>query len=538
MTARAVFTHHTRHGVLALVAFIALAVMHTWPLAGAPSQWSRVDNADASLNIWAVNWVGAHLFQEPSRLFDANIFHPEKLTLAYSEVMIVQGAIAAPIVMLGGSPVLAFNVALLTGLALTGWAFCVLVQRWTGSWAAGYVAGSVAAFTPQVLVRLGHLQIMHAEFFALMLFALDRLIVRRRFRDAIWLGLGFALQGLTSLYLLVFSVWMLLFALAARVRDWLRGGSSLLARLAVAAVVAAILLAPCLWAYQQLRSGSGLERGAEEQIAGTWTDYLATGARIHRWWMPANAAGSIAAAFPGAAVIVLTVFAFTRRDTRADARFRMCAIAAAGCIAVSMAPRLPFYPALHEAIPLFQAVRVPARLSQVVLILIAVLAGFGVAAARQRWPVARTWPIAAVLVLIVNLEILRAPVGFVRFEGVPGVYETLAADPNAVVVEVPFPIPQQWFLNGPYMVNSTKHWRPMLNGYSGFRPQSYDRSYDAAREFPEDNSLIKLHDLGVTHVIVHRQALGEDRVTAISRVQSLQEIASEGDIAIYRFRAP
>jgi hypothetical protein len=121
---------------------------------------------------------------------------------------------------------------------------------------------------------------------------------------------------------------------------------------------------------------------------------------------------------------------------------------------------------------------------------------------------------------------------------VPGVYETLAADPNAVVVEVPFPIPQQWFLNGPYMINSTKHWRPMLNGYSGFRPNSYDRSYEAAREFPKDDSLIKLHDLGVTHVIVHRQALGEGRVTAISRVQSLQEIASEGDIAIYRFRAP
>ena len=532
------FTHHTRHGVLSLVAFVALAVVQTWPLASAPAHWSRVDNADASLNIWAVNWVGAHLVQEPSQLFDANIFHPEKLTLAYSEVMIVQGAMVAPIVMLGGSPVLAFNVALLAGLALTGWAFCLLVRRWTGSWAAGYVAGSVAAFTPQVLVRLGHLQIMHAEFFALMLFALDRLIVARRFRDALWLGLGFALQGLTSLYLLVFSVWMLLFAFAARVTEWVRGSAGIIARLAAAALIGMVLLAPCLWAYQQLRSGSGLERGAEEQIAGSWTDYLATGARIHRWWIPAGATGSVAYAFPGVAVIVLTGLAFTRSDVRADARFRMCAIAAAGCIAVSMAPRLPFYPALHEAVPLFQAVRVPARMSQVVLLLVAVLAGFGVAAAGRRWPLTRTWPIATALVLIANLEILRAPVGYVRFEGVPPIYDTLAADPNAVVVEVPFPIPQQWFLNGPYMVNSTRHWRPMLNGYSGFRPNSYDRSYEAARLFPSDESLIQLHDLGVTHVIVHRQAMGEQRVAAIGRAQSLQEVASEGDIAIYRFRSP
>ena len=531
------FTHHTRHRALALAAFIVLAVVHTWPLASAPAEWSRVDNADASLNIWAVNWVGAHLLQ-PARLFDANIFHPERLTLAYSEVMIVQGAIAMPMVWLGASPVLAFNVALLAGLALTGWAFCLLLHRWTGSWTAGYVAGSAAAFNPQVLVRLGHLQIMHAEFFALMLFALDRVIVSRRFRDALWLGAGFALQGLTSLYLLVFSVWMLLFALAARIREIFRGSAAVLTRLAVAGLVGIVLLAPCLWAYQQLRSGSGLARGAEEQIAGSWTDYLATGARLHQWWVPTDAAGSVAYAFPGVAIIVLTIFAVSNRDIRGDARFRMCAVAAAGCLAVSMAPRLPFYPALHAAIPLFQAVRVPARLSQVVLLLIAVTAGFGVAAAGRRWPLARSWPLAAALVAIVNIETLRAPVGYVRFAGVPPIYANLADEPHAVVVELPFPIPQQWFLNGPYMINSTAHWRPMLNGYSGFRPASYDRSYDAASMFPGDQSLIKLHDLGVTHVIVHRQALGEARAAAIARTQSLQEIASDGDIAIYRLRAP
>ena len=48
-----------------------------------------------------------------------------------------------------------------------------------------------------------------------------------------------------------------------------------------------------------------------------------------------------------------------------------------------MAPRLPFYAALHTAVPLFQAVRVPARLSQVVLLMVAVLAGFGVLGNRE-----------------------------------------------------------------------------------------------------------------------------------------------------------
>ena len=87
---------------------------------------------------------------------------------------------------------------------MTGWAFCLLVRRWTGSWSAGYVAGSLAAFNAYSL-ELTHPQFLHTEFFALMLFALDRLIVTGRLRHVWSLAAGFALQGLTSVYLLVFS---------------------------------------------------------------------------------------------------------------------------------------------------------------------------------------------------------------------------------------------------------------------------------------------------------------------------------------------
>lgn len=530
--------HHTRPVLASLGAFVLLAVIHTWPLAAAPAQWSRVDSGDSALNVWAVSWVGAHLLHDPANLFDANIFFPEHLTLAYSEVMLVQGLFAVPVMELGGSPVLAYNLSLLAGFALTGWAFCLLAWRWTGSWTAGYVAGSLAAFNAHSLVRLGHLQTLHPEFFALMLFALDRLVRWRRFKDAWWLALGFALQGLTSLYLLVFSVWVLVFASAARVREWLRGAAVLATRLAAAAAIAVVLLWPCLWAYQQLRWQSGLARGADEQIAGSWLDYLATGAHLHRWWVPADATSSVAYGFPGVIALALVIAASTHAEIRRDPRFGMTAAAAAGCLLVSMAPRLPFYGVLHEAVPLFQAVRVPARLSQVVLLMLAVLAGFGVAAAERRWPIARRWFVAIALIVLVNVEALRAPIGFTRFEGVPAVYETLARERAAVVVELPFPQPQQWFLNATYMVNSTRHWRPMLNGYSGFRPASYERSYEAARTFPSDESLIALHELGVTHVVVHRRAFleggGAPRLQELSSVHSLQLLASDDDVQIYR----
>lgn len=528
-------SHHTRLVLLSLAAFVALSIVHTWPIAAAPSHWARVDNGDGALNIWAVNWVGAHLFTETSRVADANIFFPERRTLAFSEMMIVQGAVAAPAVALGAPPVMAFNIAVLAGFAFTGWAFCLVVRAWTGSWAAGYVAGSLAAFNAHSLVRIAHLQTLHLEFLALSLFALDRLIERRRLRDTGLLAAAFALHAMTSVYLLTFAVWTLALATLARVRDWWR--TSCIWHLAGAAMLAVALLWPYLSVYRQVRDDQGFSRGVGDIVPATFRDYLSTGARVHAWWSPPDGGFGSSFTFPGVAALALVAMAMASPAARRDRRFVMCAVAAAGCAAISFAGSLPFYPWLHRWVPMFQAVRVQAHLGQFVLAMIAILAAFGISHLAQRWGQARWWPAAAIAaIVVVNAEALRAPVGYVWFEGVPDVYDALAAEPGAVVVELPFPIPQQWFLNGPYMVNSTRHWKPMLNGYSGFRPASYERSYEAARQFPSPDSLIALHQLGVTHMIVHTGALGPERTAELGRAQSLQQIASEGDILIFRFR--
>jgi hypothetical protein len=154
----------------ALAVYALLAVVHTWPLATDPAHLSRNDSGDALLNAWAIAWVAHQLPRDPVHLFDANIFYPERLTLGYSEAMLVQGVLATPILAAGGSPVLAFNLLLIAGMALTGWAFCLLLQRWTGSWSVGYIGGSLAAFNSHVLVRLPHLQ-AHLDQIVLMMLA-------------------------------------------------------------------------------------------------------------------------------------------------------------------------------------------------------------------------------------------------------------------------------------------------------------------------------------------------------------------------------
>ena len=520
-------------------------MLHTWPLAAAPAHWSRVDPGDGALNIWAIGWVGHSLLHNPTQLFNANIFYPEKQTLAYSEAMLVQGAVAAPVLALGGSAVLAYNVSMLAGLASTGWAFCLLVRRWTGSWSAGYVAGSLAAFNAHSLVQLTHMQFLHTEFFALMLFALDRLIVTGRFRHVWSLAAGFALQGLTSVYLLVFSVWTLLFAIASRIREWWAAGPvAMVARFAAAGAIAVILLSPYLAEYYLVRDRMGFTRTADEAEAASWVNYLSTGSRVHfETWSKPFTTSSTSFTFPGFAALALVVVAWSDRANIADPRFRMCATVAAGCIAVSLAPRLPFYPVLHAAIPLFQAVRALAHVGQVVLMMIAVLAGFGVATLQRAWGqhagVAgrrhrttdscqrRSVPRADRLHLVRRhpADLRRAGEGAQRGGG-------RGAIPNAAAV-----VPEH-----SYMVNSTRHWRPLLNGYSGFRPAWYYEAYETMREFPSDRSLIALFQRGVTHIVIHKKgfagALGEARMKELSSVSSLQYVAQDDDILIYRLLRP
>lgn len=518
--------------------FVLLAIVHTWPLATNPAHLSRNDNADTILNEWTLAWVNHELTHDPRHLFDANIFYPARYTLAYSEAMFVQSALAAPVLASGGSPVLAYNVVLIAGFALTGFAFWWLLWRWTGCAGGAYVAGSLAAFNAHALVQLPHLQSQHVEFIALVLFFLDRTITAQRERDAARLGTAFALQALTSIYMLVFSTWMLAFATLSRAREWIRRPLQAGRLAVVAAFVALVLLAPYLAGYAAFHRATGAERQVYEAtaLAGWWPDYLLTDGRLHHaLWSYRFDADARADAFPGVTAIVLVVLAFVWPETRRDPRVRMCAAAAAGCVAVSILPHVPFYPRLHASIALLRMIRAPARLAQVVLLQIAVVAGFGVAGLARRWRPAATWT-AALLCGVVNIEAIRAPIEYVPFTRIPPIYDRLAPIQGAVVAEIPLYSPHAMFANAEYMLNSTRYWHPLLNGHSGIRPDSYDDTYRLLTGFPDTTSLVALHDRGVTHVVVHLDRLDAARRAALERTEALSLFAEAEGIRIYRLR--
>ncbi|MEW5982380.1 MAG: hypothetical protein AB1806_08415 [Acidobacteriota bacterium] len=523
-----------------LIVCLALAVIHTWPLALAPDRLSRHDNADTMLNEWIVAWVVHQAPRDPAALFDANIFYPERRTLAFSEHLVVQSAMAAPMIWLGASPVLAYNLLLMLGLALSAWAMWVTMERWTGSDAAGAAAGSLLAFNAHTLTRLPHVQALHLEFLPLAWLALDSLLRRPHLRTAIALGLLAAAQALTSNYQLVFTALALVVSVAVRPREWACPHSRrTLGFLLLAGAVATMLVGPSLVPYYLARQEQGLTRSIEEVAlySSTWRDYVATAGRLHYAWWSHRFLEGATALFPGFAALLLAGVALGSMRVRRDPRARMCTITGGVGLVLSFGPAVPGYAWLYASIPLLQGVRGAARFGFLMLVAVAVLGGFGVSVLRARWGGRTWWPIAAgLLVVVLNVEALRAPLAYRPFDGVPGVYDVLANEPHAIVAEFPFFRPDAVFRNASYVLNSTAHWRKLVNGYSGFTPASYVRHAERLRDFPGDNSRSLLDELGVTHVVVHFAEYGEhaERMrSAVAAAGWLRTMAAQRDLTIY-----
>ena len=102
-----------------LLAFTALTAVMTYPQVLHLRDGVH-DDGDPLLNTWTLAWVAHQLPRAPARLFDANIFYPERKTLAFTETLLLPGLVAAPLQWIGVAPLLVHNLVLLSGFVLSG----------------------------------------------------------------------------------------------------------------------------------------------------------------------------------------------------------------------------------------------------------------------------------------------------------------------------------------------------------------------------------------------------------------------------------
>jgi hypothetical protein len=433
----------------------------------------------------------------------------------------VPAILGAPLAWLGGSPVLVFNLLMIGGFALSALAAYALMFAWTGNRTAALLTGSVFAFNTHTLTRLPHVQALHIYGLPLALIAVDRLISFGRTRDAWLIAMWISVLAYTSGYLFVFGMVLTGVAMIARAPEWLPRGRSVAPRVAIAYLVAAIAIVPLSLPYQRAATEQSMVRSlaAVTEYSATPAGYLAASSRIHRaTWSASFFKDPVNSFFPGFLVIALAITALVgiRRMeiTRRRRVMMLVAIAIVGFL-LSLGTHTPLYGWVYRLFPPMHGLRVAARFGNLFLLGMAGLAGYGLSSVhRSLASQPRTAPyaavVAAVLCIGVNIESLRAPIQYQRFGGIPSLYSLLKTEPHVVLAEVPFYPRQATFENAEYVLNSTGHWRPLMNGYSGYTPASYVKFADAFWYFPRDYAIDAMRRAGVTHVMVHPQRFGNE----------------------------
>ena len=143
------------------------------------------DLGDPLFSIWRIAWISHQIVRNPLRLFDANMFYPEPLTLTYSDSLIVPGLMGAPLFWMGVHPVLVYNLLLLSAFVFSGVTMFLLVRALTGRVDAAMIAGAIFVLYPYRFEHYPHFALQMTMWMPLALWAMHRTMALGRLRDGL-----------------------------------------------------------------------------------------------------------------------------------------------------------------------------------------------------------------------------------------------------------------------------------------------------------------------------------------------------------------
>jgi hypothetical protein len=616
--------NRARDAAAATAAYAALTIAFTWPLGAGLARDVPSDFGDPLLNAWILAWDATHLGRG---WWNANIFHPHPLALAYSEHLLPQAIQILPVYALTKNPILCYNLLFLSTFVLSGLGMFLLARELTGSRAAAFVAGLGFAFAPYRTASLPHLQVLSSAWMPFALLGFRRYFEAGRWRSLAGGSTAWVAQNLSCGYYLLFFSPVILFYIGWELVSR-RAGWRMLVGVASALACVALVTAPFAIPYLQLRQlGFGprpiaeIERFSADVYAYFTADenLRVLGSVVRAWpkaegslfpgftvvaltvlalWrafqarvnpprpsakveslallaacaivlvpllgirLPIVKITSVSRATLVAAIVVVIVLAWSRDARRAVASWLQSPVgfftlAALFAIAMSFGPVIHargrvvaqpgIYAAFSDWVPGFDGIRVPARFAMIVTLCLASIAAFAI----------RTVQAAAIAGILMLIESLAVPIPVnanstdytqphlaplparVSIHDAEQLYAYVSQLPDgAVLLELPLGEPA---FDVRYMFYSTRHWKPLVNGYSGGMPEDYNTlnfSLQDALDRP-DRAWQALLQSGATHVVVHEAFYEGGRGPAIDdwlRSRGAQELASFGGDHVLQIR--
>ena len=604
------FLNWLESGWAVLLFYVVMTAVFTWPLVTRLSD-SLSDWGDPADLAWRIGAILRQLTTDPLHLYQTTSMFPVRNELALDELVTGQAFVAAPIWWLTHNAPLTYNLLNSASFTLSGWAMWLLVRRLTGVSVAGLVAGMIYAFSPWHYAEYGHLSLAAQQWMLLALFFLLRFIEKSQsplvnpLAKRNWVNLAlfvffFVLQALVAGYLAYFEAILvgLFTAFYFLVeRHWLiqlwcklwrkRGKNEVstnwwqLVCLVSAGFVAALIILPFIMPFIEAQQLYHFNRSLSEisYWSAAPTSFLRTSPQSWLYGPLEHGLFGLKtsverALYPGVITLILVIVGlispgrrFLEVERMPVRRWFFVGITLLALV-LSFGPTLNLeayglkptgislpYQWFYRLVPGFDALRVPYRFGQLMMLGLAVLAGYGVARilkSRLRRLTFKGHRVGSVMVTLVLVSLVTAdfiapgvpitstPTG----SNAPALYHWLASPeatqaipPDALFLEAPMALgggSSPINTSSIYLMYSLSHGRPLLNGSANIIPPGYDRLFNEMQNFPNPATLDIAFALGVKFIIVHPKAL----TTPAQRTALIQEAGPGGRLKIvHRFPA-
>lgn len=553
-----------KRNIIALAIFFILTLVMTFPW------WTNLatsvkEGGDSYFNIWTIGWDVHMLQKNPAEIFNANIFHPNKNTLAYSENLIGTALFAWPIIALSGNPVLAYNIIIFIFFIFAGYCMYLLAYYFTKNFPVSILGGVIYGYNAYMFLHFNLLHITAVFFFPLTFLALHKMLESEKKKYSIYFVFLYTLLGYMSMHFfmmisLVIPIYVFMYHVLIKKENsnkWFFG------RFIISLVISAIFILPVFYPYLTLRSNIEYSRSYSmvNQFSPTITDYLTfSPLLLDLFEMPKKIFKTyIYSGFTVLALFVFSVVMLIKKYNKRKNIFNISFIyIIIGLVAFIMSfgvvirfsendPGIvgPFV-LFFEFVPGFGGLRALGRFSIVLLMSASMIITLVLNQYLNRFK--NRFLCNGLLVLIGCLVILEyiiiPPLRPINLEtakigsNIPEVYRWLSDQKDdSVILELPI-----WVhgseQTAEYQYYSLFHWHRQLHGYSGYYPPEYQKIFtNPLKDLLNSDNIKEIRSAGVKYIILHTgisQEFARDiREADIDNNQNIKLIESFGTDQVY-----
>lgn len=489
--------------------------------------FTTVETNDGRLVAALISWDIHKLVTDPFHIFQANFFFPNKNVLAYTEHFIGAAFLGIPVwLFTGGNPAATFNFLMIFGYLSNAFVTFLLIRKLINKNAIAFLGAFINGYCSYRLFNIAHLQDIIVFYIPLCLLFFYHYFDSKKTKYLLGIGLCLFFQSLSSWYHMVF-IFLMFFLVTGYYFLNKRITNRDLKRIISTCIITFIFIVPFAIPYlkqnQLANTAYSMSDIASADFGGYFipSPYTYGNQFFYNYWGVSKSRWTENFNFIGYAALLfafLGIFKVYRNgENKIKTQFQkdnsVFLIIGLVFFILSLGPyvvlndrqthiKLPYYYIFKMVSPI-RFLRTVSRYSTVVFLMISILASYGLAAfiMNVKGSLFRSI-IYTLLFVILVIEYAPQP-RFDRFSDMtttPDVYKKIKND-STIKAIVEFPIDVEPFTTTKYIYYAGIHFKPIVNGYSGYEPPSYSQYKNLLKTPLNQFTVGVLLQLGITDIL-------------------------------------